>query len=51
MAKPRRRCNLNLGAWHDNLDMLAAAIRYLLGERGVKLVDGGLDALRQVLTR
>lgn len=43
------RCNLNLGAWHDNLDLLAAAIRYLLGERGTRLVDGGLDALRQVL--
>jgi len=42
-------CNLNLGAWHDNLDMLAAAIRYLLGERGTRLVDGGLDALRAVL--
>jgi hypothetical protein len=43
------RCNLNLGAWHDNLDLLAAAIRYLLGERGTRLVDGGLDALRAVL--
>jgi len=44
------RCNITLGAFGDSLDHLAAALRYLLGERGARLVDGGIDALRGWLT-
>lgn len=43
------RCNITLGQFGDSIDHLAAAIRYLLGERGSRLVDGGLDALKGLL--
>jgi hypothetical protein len=43
-------CNIAVGLFGDSPDRLAAAIRYLLGERGARLVDGGIDALRGWLT-
>lgn len=44
------RCNITLGNWEDRVDLLAAAIVYLLGDRTPRLVDDGLERLRGWLT-